>query len=92
MGMSYQHFMIRRKRWQARQLRVGDCGAGVSRAVGNLGGPGAIHAVLGLANHKVSHTRKDKSAPSAREPLYPEAAQVRWTITMPQTVLCLTKL
>ena len=36
----------------------GVCVAGVSRAVGNLGGPGAIHAVLGLATHKVSHTRK----------------------------------
>ena len=28
--------------------------AGVSRSVGNLGGPGAIHAVLGLASAEVS--------------------------------------
>lgn len=34
------------------------CIAGVSRSVGNLGGPGAMHAVLGLATHQVSHSPK----------------------------------
>ena len=34
-----------------------ECVAGVSRSVGNLGGPGAMHAVLGLATHQVSHPK-----------------------------------